>query len=83
MTHSNLYSVPGNGNVNIISWNVKGLNNAVQRKKGSFSPQYLGVGIAFLQENHLRCKDHLNFKSRGATILIHQNVPFIFQYLRC
>lgn len=78
--------------VNIISWNVKSLNHPVKRKKFLSHLSQLNVGIAFLQETHLRICDQsrlrgtwigqlyhssFNNKSRGAAILINKNVPFV------
>ena len=72
----------------------KGSESGNQEKKGSLSPtilQYLGVGIAFLQETHLQNRDHskihkewvgqmfhsqFNCKGRGVAILIHKKIPF-------
>lgn len=75
-------------NVNLISWNVKGLNDHVKRNKVLL---HLKVGSAFLQETHLRdsvCARvqrgwvgqmfHSCFqaKARGVTILVKKNIPF-------
>lgn len=79
------------GNFNIVTWNVKGLNHPVKRKKALTHLKNLGVGIAFLQETHLRIPDnarlrcgwvgqlfHSTFqgKARGVAILINKNIPF-------
>lgn len=78
--------------MNFITWNVKSLNHPVKRKKVLSHLSQLNVGIAFLQETHLRLCDqsrlrgtwigqlyHSNFnsKSRGTAILINKNVPFV------
>ena len=78
-------------NVNLISWNVKGLNNHVKRNGVLTHLQHLKVGIAYLQEPHLRDINcsllrrgwvgqifHLFFqaRARGAAILIEKNIPF-------
>lgn len=76
--------------MNIMSWNVTGLNHAVKRRRVLPHLQHFGVGIAFIQETHLRNNEHFHIdwvgqvfhskfysKSRGAAILIHKNVPFI------
>ena len=91
MTHNTSNAILGNRDVNIISWNVKGLNHNVKRKKVLSHLQHLEVGIAMLQETHLRNRDHIRIhrdwvgqmfhskfdgKSRGAAILIHKNIQF-------
>lgn len=91
MAHDTSSSISGNRDVNILSWNVKGLNHMVKRKKVLSHLQHLGVGIAMLQETHLRIRYHLRIhkdwvgqmfhskfdsKSRGAAILIHKNIQF-------
>lgn len=91
MAHNISNAIPGNRDVNIISWNVKGLNHILKRKKVLSHLQHLGVGIAMLQETHLRNRDHIRIhkdwvgqmfqskfdsKSRGAAILIHKNIQF-------
>lgn len=78
--------------INFISWNVKGLNHPVKRKRVMSHLQKLNVGIAFLQESHLRPSDHFRMrrgwvgqlfhstftaKARGAAILIHKSIPLI------
>lgn len=78
--------------VNFISWNVKSLNHLVKRKKVLSHLSQFNVGIAFLQEMHLRICDQsrlrgtwigqmyhstFNSKSRGTAILINKNVPFV------
>ena len=91
MTQSNSHLVPGKDDMKIIRWNVKGLNQAIKRKIVLSHLQYLGVGIAFLQETHLQNRDHskihkewvgqmfhsqFNCKGRGVAILIHKKIPF-------
>ena len=95
MTHTTSNAILGNRDVNIISWNVKGLNHNVKRKKVLSHLQHLEVGIAMLQETHLRNRDHIRIhrdwvgqmfhskfdgKSRGAAILIHKNIQFDIQF---
>ena len=92
MANPHLPSGTANCDVTFISWNVKSLNHPVKRKKVLSHLGKLNVGIAFLQETHLRTLDHSrirggwigqsyhsNFhsKSRGAAILINKNVPFV------
>lgn len=79
------------GNLNFISWNVKGLNHPVKRNKVFSHLKKLRAGVAFLQETHLHDSDHWrlgkcwagqffhsNFKgkARGAAILVDRNIPF-------
>lgn len=79
------------GNLNFISWNVKGLNHPVKRNKVFAHLKQLRAGVAFLQETHLQESDqwrigkywagqffHSCFKgkARGAAILVDRNIPF-------
>lgn len=79
------------GNLNFLSWNVKGLNHPVKRNRVFSHLKNLRAGIAFLQETHLRDSDqwrlgkgwagqvfHSNFKgkARGVAILVDKNMPF-------
>lgn len=81
----------GKDGMKIISWNVKGLNQANKRKRVLSHLKHLDAGIAFLQETHLLNRDQLrirkdwvgemfhsqfNYKSRGVAILIHKKIPF-------
>ena len=74
-----------------VSWNVKGLNHPVKRRKVFSHIKQLKADIAFLQETHIRCFDnsrllskwaaqhfHSSFaaKARGVSILINSNIPF-------
>lgn len=92
MANLNVLAGPAGCDVTFISWNVKSLNHFVKRKKVLSHLEKLNVGIAYLQETHLRTLDHSrirgkwigqtyhsNFhsKSRGAAILINKNIPFI------
>lgn len=78
----------------IISWNVKDLNQAIKEKRVLSHLQYLGVGIAYLQETHLQNQDQskihkewvgqmfhsqFNCKCRGVAILI-QKKRFVSLY---
>ena len=92
MANINVLNRPVGCDVTFISWNVKSLNYFVKRKKVLSHLEKLNVGIAYLQETHLRTLDHSrlrggwigqvyhsNFhsKSRGAAILINKNIPFV------
>lgn len=81
-----------NCDVPFVSWNVKSLNHPVKRKKVLTYLSKLKVGIAFLQETHLRTFDHFrlrggwigqsfhsNFhsKSRGVAILVNKSIPLV------
>lgn len=78
--------------VKFVSWNCKGLNGTVKRGNTLAHLKKLGMEIGFLQETHLRNRDHnklltrgigqvfhssFNGKSRGAAILINKEIPFI------
>lgn len=80
-----------NSNLTLVSWNVKGLNHPIKRKRVMSRLKQFRPGILFLQETHLQDPDHLhlskcwsgqffqsNFKAkaRSAAILIDQNIPF-------
>ena len=74
-----------------ISWNVKGVNNIIKRRRVMSHLEQLKVDIAFLQETHL-CNDSVaglkhhwvgqvfhskfNAKARGTAILINKNISF-------
>lgn len=75
--------------VHILSWNVKGLNHPIKRKKVLSHLKYLKKEIAFLKETHICSSDnerllsgwkgqhfHSSFqaKARGVSILIGQNI---------
>lgn len=77
--------------LNLASWNVKGLNHPVKRRKVFSHLKQLKTEIAFLQETHIRSSDnsrllsgwlgqgfHSSFqaKARGVSILIRQDVSF-------
>ncbi|KAJ0022356.1 hypothetical protein NQD34_009846 [Periophthalmus magnuspinnatus] len=75
---------------NIVSWNVKGLNHPMKRKKVFSHLKHLRSKIVFLQETHVRTSNlslllrwsgqsfHSMFqaKARGVSILISQDIPF-------
>uniref|UniRef100_A0A3P9DD43 exodeoxyribonuclease III n=1 Tax=Maylandia zebra TaxID=106582 RepID=A0A3P9DD43_9CICH len=75
----------------IASWNVKGLNNGIKRKKILTYLKLSRVYIAFIQEMHLCKSEALKLKcswvgkvfyspgtgkSRGVSVLIHKAVSF-------
>lgn len=77
--------------LNIISYNVKGLHNPIKRKKILKQLKQKGCHIAFLQETHLSDVEHEKLKSwvdkiyysshpsgrkKGVSILIHRHVNF-------
>lgn len=77
--------------LNIVSWNVKGLNHPVKRKKVLTHLKQLNTDIAFLHETHLRSPDNSRFlagwagqhvhstfqvKVRGVSILLANSVLF-------
>lgn len=81
-----------NSNLTLVSWNTKGLNHPVKRKKVFSRLQQLRAGVVFLQETHLHDLDHWrlgkcwtgqyfhsNFKAkaRGTAILVGRNIPFV------
>ena len=76
-----------------ISWNLKGINQTIKRNKVMSHLNLLRGDVFFLQETHLRSSDvnrikrpwlghtfHSKFpcRARGAAILVHKNVPFVF-----
>jgi hypothetical protein len=73
-----------------ISWNIKGANNPVKRKR--VLTHVKGLNANFLLETHLRTGEHFrmrrdwvgqlfhsNFhsKSRGTAILVDTSTPFV------
>lgn len=92
MAQGNPNLVPVKDDMKIISWNVKGLNQTIKRKRVLSHLEHLGVGIAFLQETHLSNREQskihkdwvgqmfhsqFNCRGRGVAILIHKKIPFI------
>ena len=74
-----------------VSWNIRGMGNPVKRSKVFTHLKRLNSAIVFLQETHLRIKDHhrlhcswvsqvyhsnFNSKARGVAILINKKVQF-------
>lgn len=77
--------------VRFVSWNVKGLNGPIKRSRVFSHLKSLNADILFLQETHLRVKDHIrlrkawisqvyhsrhNGSSKGVAILINKKVQF-------
>lgn len=85
-------SIAGSGTpLRCISWNIRGMGNPVKRSKVFAHLKCLNSDLVFLQETHLRIKDHLrlrcswvgqvfysnfNSKARGVAILINKKVNF-------
>lgn len=78
--------------VKFITFNVKGLNNPIKRKRVYSYLKNLKADIVYLQESHLSDNEHkklkrewvgqvfassFNTKSRGTAILINKNIPFV------
>ncbi|KAF7704191.1 hypothetical protein HF521_021263, partial [Silurus meridionalis] len=76
--------------INICSWNVKGVQNPVKRKKILNYLKKEQIHIAFLQETHLTDSEHIQLKrdwvgqvygssftskSRGVVILVNKCIP--------
>lgn len=57
--------------LNIVSWNVKGLNHPVKRKKVLTHLKQLNTDIAFLHETHLRSPDNSRFLAGWAGQHVH------------
>lgn len=77
--------------VKFLSWNVKGMNNPVKRSRVFSHLKKLRADVIYLQESHLRNKDHVrlrhpgfhqvfhsdfNNKARGVAILISKRINF-------
>lgn len=45
----------------IVTWNVKGLNHPVKRKRALTHLRNLSAGIAFVQETHLKSYTVISF----------------------
>lgn len=78
-------------NLNIINWNVKGLNHPVKRRKIFNHLKQLRADIVLLQETHVRASEHSRLmmgwagqhfhsafqaKARGVSILVASHVQF-------
>ena len=77
--------------INICSWNIRGLNSLVKLKQVLGRLKQMGSSIIFLQETHLIKEDtsrvtkrwpvqvfdaSFTSRARGVMILIHKSVPF-------
>ena len=75
----------------LLSWNVKGLNHPIKRRKVFSHLKHLKTEVTFLQETHIRSSDnnrllskwsgqgfHSSFqaKAQGVSILISIEVSF-------
>lgn len=83
--------------LNLVSYNIKGINNPIKRKKLYNQLKHLGCSVALIQETHLSDKEHLklkrewvnqvysasckNGKKRGVAILFHRSVNFLNEHL--
>lgn len=78
--------------LNFVSWNVKGLNHPVKRRRVFSHIKQFKATFVFLQETHIRGSDstrlmsqwagqhfHSSFqaKARGVSILVDPNIPFV------
>lgn len=81
-----------NGEIRLISWNVRGMNSPVKRGKVFTHLKSLCGDIYFLQETHIKksavkqlqpawasqiFQSNFSTKARGVAILIRKNVPFV------
>lgn len=80
-----------NGDVNFVTWNVKGMNNVIKRNKIFSHLRQQCTDIVFLQETHILNSDVIklrrswggqvfhssfNAKGRGTAILIRKGISF-------
>lgn len=78
--------------INIVSWNVRGINTPLKRGKVYAHLRTLKAEICFLQETHIKktaakvlrpswashvFQSNFSTKSRGVAILIKKQVPFV------
>ncbi len=85
-------NVRGGSTLNLLSWNVRGLNSPVKRGKVYAHLKKLGAEIVFLQETHIKTttkfsikapwmsqvyQSNFSTKARGVAIIIKKYVPFI------
>lgn len=57
--------------INIINWNVRGLNSPVKRTRICEFLQRHQVSIALIQETHLRLGDVYRFQNRRFKVIAH------------
>lgn len=80
------------GTVRLLSWNVRGMNHPVKRRKVYIHLNKLHAEIIFLQETHIKqtakallnpgwaaqiYQSNFSTKSRGVAIIVKKQVPFI------
>jgi len=80
------------GTLNLLSWNVRGINSPVKRGKVYAHLKKLDAEIVFLQETHIKStakfsikapwmsqvyQSNFSTKTRGVAIIIKKSVPFI------
>ncbi len=56
-------NVHGGGTLNLLSWNVRGLNSPVKRGKVYAHLKKLGAEIVFLQETHIKTTTKFSIKA--------------------
>ena len=63
----------------IVSWNVKGLNHPVKRRRVFSHIKQFKPAFIFLQQTHIRGSDNtrLMFDPSDDSILVDQNIPFV------
>lgn len=81
-----------NSGINLVSWNVRGMNSPLKRGKVYAHLRALKTDICFLQETHIKktaakvlrpswasqvYQSNFSTKTRGVAILIKKNIPFI------
>lgn len=59
--------------LDIVTWNVKGLNHPVKRKKVPTHLKNVGAFIAFIQESHLKTTDSARLKCSWVGQVFHSN----------
>lgn len=80
------------GAVRLLSWNVRGMNHPLKRRKVYMHLNKLKAEIIFLQETHIKqttkallnprwasqiYQSNFSTKSRGVAIILSKRVPFI------
>src|SRR4029434_8185232 len=60
-----------NSVVRFVSWNVKGLNGPVKRARVLSHLKSFNADILFLQETHLRLKDHIRLRKAWISQVYH------------
>ncbi|KAI5628117.1 hypothetical protein C0J50_8261, partial [Silurus asotus] len=77
--------------IRFLSWNIRGMGNPIKRSRVFTHLKRLRAEIVFLQETHLRVRDHhrlhrpwvgqtfhsnFNSKARGVAILVNRSIQF-------